>query len=89
MNVKERLEEIDCKLKTNNLPAAESASLQIERIWVRSALGEIDLESRIKALDIYLDVLETEKPEVYETLIQRGEDGKNKLMKIADKYNTV
>lgn len=88
MKAKERLEEISEILKKDGLNTIEKTRLKIEEIWARSIVEEIDPDKRISNLEAYLEELETEKPEVFNQLIQFQNDDQNELMRIADQYSS-
>lgn len=86
MNPVEKLNEIEKKLKNNELTHHEEAVLYVEKIWLLSISGDISPKDRVKSLDTFLNKLEDDQPEIFEYLTDSEEDKPNQLMTIASKF---
>lgn len=78
-----RLEEVEKKLEENDgLPVEERAKLEVEEIWLQFRLGEIGDPERQSRLQLLLNRLEAEHPDVLERLTAEDKDHRTILSQI-------
>ena len=83
---RERAEEIEELLNTDNLSPRDRTLYTIEMIWAKSRAGEIDLSERQSGLARILNDLEKKWPDIYKELNTPDKEGITLVRRISNRF---